>query len=319
MDTLIKDIFEKLCEPIYLAEKDDVARITVDANSKGMLYSGAYFGQLYKTHEVALKQIALALVHAYKQANIFPDDTMVATVKKEMEAVVDEGLERLKARMRQSYVRIASGNRLDSELVGKLEPTRRAILNVAMREINIWAGLANSNSVRMQKTMTNHAFVIMRIGEKDTDQFYEQVVVPAAKACNLHAFPVNLTEGEKPITTRILDHIKTSRLVICDLTYERPNCYFEAGYALGNGVDCIFTARCDHDPRLEHRQPDQPKVHFDLDSMKITYWKEERFEECKAELEKRIKLLLGQQQKSPRLPLGPESSRKRFEAEGADL
>jgi len=29
-------------------------------------------------------------------------------------------------------------------------------------------------------------------------------------------------------------------LVIADLTYERPNCYFEAGYTQGKGIPIIY-------------------------------------------------------------------------------
>jgi hypothetical protein len=316
MEHLIKNIFDKLTEPAYKMETDEVGKATRDAASRGLLFSGMYFEQIYKAREKALQKVALAVIDAYKQAQMEPGDSVVENAKKDVEDVVDGGLERLKNLMRQSYAQAASISRLEGNLVSKLEPARRSILKSTLREIEIWAGLHNK-SKGGPRIMTDDVFVIMRIGETDTDQFYEQVILPAAKACSLNAFPVNLTEGEKPITTRILDHIKTSRLVICDLTYERPNCYFEAGYALGMGVDCVFTARWDHDPRLERRHPDQQKVHFDLDSMKITYWKIEEFNECKAELEKRIRLILGRQKE--KIVIHQDNSRKRFEAEGADL
>jgi hypothetical protein len=153
----------------------------------------------------------------------------------------------------------------------------------------------------------------MRIGVEDTDKYLNEVVIPATKECGLNAFPVNLTEGENPITNRILENIKGSVFVICDLTYERPNCYFEAGYAMGAGVRCIFTARHDHDPRLEGRRQQDPKVHFDLDSMKITYWKQDSLESARSALVGRIKILMQD------VDAKSADSLRKFELEGNDL
>ena len=98
------------------------------------------------------------------------------------------------------------------------------------------------------------AFVVLRIGTTDVDRLFDEGIAPAAHDCGLKAMRVDLTEGRETITERILQLIDGSNLVIADLTYERPNCYFEAGYTQAKGIPIIYTARKDHD--TEKPQPD---------------------------------------------------------------
>lgn len=65
---------------------------------------------------------------------------------------------------------------------------------------------------------------------------------PAAEAVKLAASAVGLTAkrvkdvpGDYRITDRILRMIEEARIVVVDLTHERPNVYFELGYARGLG------------------------------------------------------------------------------------
>lgn len=136
--------------------------------------------------------------------------------------------------------------------------------------------------------MSNNAFVVLRIGEKDVDKLFDEAISPATRECGLEAKRVDLTEGGETITERILQLLDGSSLVIADLTYERPNCYFEAGYTQGKGIPLIYMARKDHDPRRPGRKVDDPRVHFDLDTYKITYWSEDNLKAAKMELIQRI-------------------------------
>ncbi|HOI41381.1 MAG TPA: hypothetical protein PK523_00415 [Elusimicrobiales bacterium] len=309
MDGIIKAIFEKSRDEIYGIETKAVARVTNDAAARGLLFGGMYFAQVYQVYEKALRDTVLALIEAYRQVYPSPSDAIADGAKKDSEQILDEGLDRLRSRVQQSYSRAASTGKLNGELLSKLEPLRRDIYLKAIRDIDIWVGLSKTRA----NNSSNNVFVIMRIGVEDTDKYFNEVIRPAAKECGLNAFPVNLTEGENPITNRILENIRGSLFVICDLTYERPNCYFEAGYAMGGGVRCVFTARHDHDPRLEGRKFQDPKVHFDLDSMKITYWNPKRLAAARSELIERMKIVMQDvRAKSP-------ESLRRFELEGNDL
>jgi len=136
------------------------------------------------------------------------------------------------------------------------------------------------------------AFVVLRIGASDVDRLFVEAITPATRDCGLEAKRVDLTEGRETITARILELINGSNLVIADLTYERPNCYFEAGYTQGKGIPIIYTARKDHDPRRLGRTLADPRVHFDLDAHKITYWSEDDMISARLEITQRIPLAI---------------------------
>jgi nucleoside 2-deoxyribosyltransferase len=136
------------------------------------------------------------------------------------------------------------------------------------------------------------AFVVLRIGASDADRLFFEVIAPATHECGLEAKRVDLTEGRETITARILQLIDGSNLVIADLTYERPNCYFEAGYTDGKGIPIIYTARKDHDPRRLGRKVVDPRVHFDLDAHKITYGSEDDMISARLELTQRIPIAI---------------------------
>jgi hypothetical protein len=65
----------------------------------------------------------------------------------------------------------------------------------------------------------------------------------AAKAVGLRAERVKDMKGDYRITDQILAMIGRARLVIADLTHERPNVYFELGYARGLGKKVITILR----------------------------------------------------------------------------
>lgn len=136
------------------------------------------------------------------------------------------------------------------------------------------------------------AFVILRIGANDVNKLFAEVIEPTTRECGLEAKRVDLTEGRETITERILQLIDGSNLVIADLTYERPNCYFEAGYTQGKGIPVIYMARKDHDPRRHGRKINDPQVHFDLDAHKITYWSEDDLKSARLELAQRIPIAI---------------------------
>ncbi len=68
----------------------------------------------------------------------------------------------------------------------------------------------------------------------------------------LRAQRVKDVKGDYRITDQILKMIGQARLIVTDLTHERPNVYFELGYARGLGKTVVTLIRDGH------------KAHFDV-------------------------------------------------------
>lgn len=80
-----------------------------------------------------------------------------------------------------------------------------------------------------------------------------------------------------PITDRMLESIRLAEFVIVDLTHERPNVYYEAGYAQGLGKTPIYVAKIDTD------------LHFDLKDYPVIFF--ENMRNLKTLLEERMRLI----------------------------
>jgi nucleoside 2-deoxyribosyltransferase len=62
------------------------------------------------------------------------------------------------------------------------------------------------------------------------------------------------------IADQILDSISKSELVLAELSGERPNCYYEAGFAHALGKELIFCIR------------ETDAIHFDLAAHRFIKW-----------------------------------------------
>ena len=135
------------------------------------------------------------------------------------------------------------------------------------------------------------AFVIMQIGNPELDNVCEKVIVPALKANNLDPKRVDKHNKGGLLKSEITAFIKTSDIIVADLTNERPNCYLEVGYAMGRDKypNLILTSREDHNPDSPNHVKDGPKVHFDLTGYDILWWKPKELDQFKSELDKRIR------------------------------
>lgn len=96
----------------------------------------------------------------------------------------------------------------------------------------------------------NLVFVIMSFSP-DMEPIFEGIA-SAASALGLDAKRVKDVEGDYRITDKIIEMIKSARLVVVDLTHEKPNVYFELGYARGLGKRVVTIAR------------KGSKIHFDV-------------------------------------------------------
>lgn len=126
------------------------------------------------------------------------------------------------------------------------------------------------------EVLENYAFVAMPIDDGKPD--LEDVlgaIKEACSRCGVQAERVDEPQTNDRITDRVLESIRRAEYVIVDLTYSRPNVYFEAGYAMGIGKIPIYVAR--KDTAIEFDLKDYPVIFF----LNLT--------SLKADLEKRLR------------------------------
>jgi hypothetical protein len=135
------------------------------------------------------------------------------------------------------------------------------------------------------------AFIIMQIGNSDLDTVCANAIVPALRSCGLDPKRVDKHNEGQLLKSEIVGFIKSSEIIVADLTNERPNCYLEVGYAMGLDKfrNIILTAREDHDQNSPNYKKGGPRVHFDLNGYDILYWNPHDLKVFREELEKRLR------------------------------
>ena len=132
---------------------------------------------------------------------------------------------------------------------------------------------------------SNDCFVIMPIGRPETDAVWTEVYAPALTACGLNPLRSDTREDGRPLPTQIRERIVYAALVIGDLTFARPNCYYEVGLAMAlkRYPELILCCREDHKPgRSEH------VIHFDVVSYNVVWWDPAELPRFASELKSKI-------------------------------
>ena len=132
-------------------------------------------------------------------------------------------------------------------------------------ELTVLSSSAATRSM-IERALTppkDQIFVIMKFGDEVLDSAYEGVIKPLANEYDLEAVRVDEIQDSGQISQQILENIACSQIVIAELTGERPNCYYEAGFAHALGKELIFIINEDCD------------IHFDLSGYRFIKWKTE--------------------------------------------
>jgi guanylate kinase len=106
-----------------------------------------------------------------------------------------------------------------------------------------------------------YAFIMMAMS--DDDPTLVDVHAAIKRACDdvgVRAERVDDTEFTGQITEKVLSSIRVSEFVIADLTHERPNVYYEIGYANALNKPLVLVARRGTKP------------HFDVQGMRVLYY-----------------------------------------------
>jgi len=105
-------------------------------------------------------------------------------------------------------------------------------------------------------------FVIMSFSGVDMDEVYGAIKDECRKL-QLRARRVDENTGSGFVIREITDLIERAEFIICDLTRERPNVYYELGYAHGVGneaMDILLIAK------------EGTVLHFDIAPLRVQFY-----------------------------------------------
>jgi hypothetical protein len=133
-----------------------------------------------------------------------------------------------------------------------------------------------------QKSQRPFCFVIMAFGGNPTLQdHYELAIRPTVEAFDIDCIRVDELDYNGKITEKIIGLIQNAHFIIADLTEERPNCYYELGYAHALNKAVIHTVN------------KESPIHFDVKDYNFIVYT--RVQELSERLKKRIEATLAGQ------------------------
>ena len=119
------------------------------------------------------------------------------------------------------------------------------------------------------------AFFIGPLGNVEVMEAYDLVVKPVAGQFGWTIVSANELHHTEQVTSEILRAITESSLVVADLTDERPNCYYEVGFAHALKKPVLILAKAG------------TQRHFDIAGYRWNYWRD--LKDLKATLEAELR------------------------------
>lgn len=107
-------------------------------------------------------------------------------------------------------------------------------------------------------------FVIMPLTGQDMDEVYSTIKDECEKL-SLRARRADESSGSGFVLREITELIENAEFIVCDLTGERPNVYYELGYAHGVGNEA-------NDVLLIARKG--TVMHFDIAPVRVNYYED---------------------------------------------
>jgi hypothetical protein len=141
-------------------------------------------------------------------------------------------------------------------------------------------GLIKAEELSQTGTERLQGFVAMSF-ESSMNDAYTLGFDPAIRSAGYQPFRIDGKEHANGISDEILTEIRRSRFLIADYTLQNNGVYFEAGVAIGLGIQVIPTCRAD----------ELNKLHFDIRHINTLKW--ETPAQLARDLAKRISGVIG--------------------------
>ena len=129
--------------------------------------------------------------------------------------------------------------------------------------------------------ITNNVFILMPMADKYEFNEVNKKIKEICKKYKLNAIRVDDYQTSGNVTIEILNSIIEAEFVIADLSNERPNVYYELGFAHGIGFDSaslILIAK------------EGTELHFDIRNLRVILYKDPK--DLQTKLNKRLKALM---------------------------
>lgn len=169
----------------------------------------------------------------------------------------------------------------DKDLESKLKEIATYVTEELYKEavILIKSGEYEELRNRIEKEKREkYSFFICPFDDKEIDHNYEYVIKPMVEKHQYKIQRADEISHTNLITTEILNAISRSDFIVADLTHEKPNCYYEIGFAHSLGRPVIILAK------------EGTNRHFDISGYRWNYWKD--YKDLKTKLEKELDELL---------------------------
>jgi hypothetical protein len=143
-----------------------------------------------------------------------------------------------------------------------------------------------AKAAKVSSHVANSAFIMMWMDNSHPE--LEDVANTIKQVCRrfgIKAVRADDVEHQDRITDVVLEHIRNSEFLIADLTGERPNVYYEVGYAHAIGKRPILYRK------------EGTKLHFDLSVHNVPEYR--NLTQFKELLEKRLEAMTGKSLKQP--------------------
>jgi hypothetical protein len=134
---------------------------------------------------------------------------------------------------------------------------------------------------RRPRTESTKAFVAMWFDETMREPYDRGVREAIRNDCGYQPIRIDVEEYNGDIVDQVLAEINESRFVVADLTGHRNGVYFEAGYAMGQGVPVIWTCRAEAGRG----------THFDAEHFNQIRWNDPA--DLRSKLQARIRATIG--------------------------
>jgi hypothetical protein len=155
----------------------------------------------------------------------------------------------------------------------------RKLVDLSVEQAFKRLGIDQNPPMLVDYTNVDQSLVFVITAFTDDLQPAFEAIQSAARKVGLNARRVKDITGDYRITDQILKMIRSARFIVADLTHERPNVYFELGFARGLNKTVVTIIRGDTAP------------HFDVQNW--TYIKYFDSRPLEAELVKRFKYEMG--------------------------